>query len=73
MKRENSFTAEELDLVKTISDQHKLILTLYYVEKLPIHEIRYVMGMPIGTIEYILRHFTKRVLQKIEENKGIIT
>lgn len=64
----NKFTIEQLNLVKTMSDQHKHIMILYYIEKLPSYRIGMIMGMPTENVQYIITHFTKRVLEKIGAN-----
>lgn len=63
------FTIEQLDLVKTMSDQHKYIMVLYYIENLSEERIGKIMGMPTDNIKYIINHFTKSLKNKIEKEK----
>jgi DNA-directed RNA polymerase specialized sigma24 family protein len=46
-------------------------MVLRYVEHLSSSQISRVMGMPQDNIEYIIRHFTKRILEKsLKEEAG---
>jgi len=65
------FTIEQIDVVKTMTDQCKYIMVLRYIENLSPEKISRIMGMPQHNIEYIIKKFTKRVMEKnnIESEK----
>ena len=71
MSRER-FSIEQLGLVKTMSDQHKHIMVLHYIENLSEEKISRIMAMPTDNVKYIIRHFTKSILAKIEKGRGKI-
>ena len=61
-----------LEGLKGLPDNHKLILTLFYLDELPVAEIAYILNIPPGTVKsrlYHAREYLKKQLKSVRYEK----
>jgi RNA polymerase sigma-70 factor (ECF subfamily) len=70
-------TGEQVEAaIGALSDEHRVVATLYFVEDFSYQEIADVVGVPVGTVRSRL-HRSRRMLQKalwtIAKERGIVS
>ncbi len=56
------------EALKQLSPERRMVLSMFYVEKMPLAEIAHVLSLPVGTVKSRL-HYAKQELKTILERK----
>jgi RNA polymerase sigma-70 factor (ECF subfamily) len=61
-----------ISTLKTLPENHRLILSMFYLDQMPIAEIAYILGIPPGTVKSRLfkaREYFKKHIKTIHHEK----